>query len=304
MPKAAHIADGAAPLGARLAVAAIFVVNGALLGTWASRIPAVQEGLGLSPAELGLALTGVPVGLMPAVLAAGWLNTRRGSRSVTAWSAPLCCAALPPLALAPGLWWLALGLVAFGVASGTLDVAMNTEAAALERRHGRPLMSGFHGLFSVGGLAGGACGGLAAGRGITPLPHCVGAALLLGALALAATPRLLPTPAMPPSGPAFARPTQSLVGLGVVACCGLLIEGAMGDWSAVYLRDALAAAPGPAAAGFAAFSLAMAASRLAGDALTHRLGPARLVRLGALLASLASTTAGARPHVSPTVGPR
>src|SRR5436305_812736 len=168
------------PRMARLAVATAFFVNGAAQGGWVARIPAVQERLGARPGALGLALWGLPVGLLLVMPVVGWLLARYGSRSVTRAAALAYCAALPLLALAPGIAHLFAALLLFGACAGALDVAMNTAGAAVERLYGRPIMASFHGFFSVGGLAGAAVGGLLAARGVAPLPHllCGGVAVL------------------------------------------------------------------------------------------------------------------------------
>ena len=149
-------------------------------------------------------------------------------------------------------------------------------------------MSSFHAAFSFGGLAGAASGGLIAAAGVGLPAHLSGVAALS---ALAAGPiyaSLLPARADRGEAgtPAFARPTRALVGLGAIAFCVLLGEGAMADWSAVYLRGSLETGPGLAAAGYAAFSLTMATGRLFGDKLAEVLGPATLVRLGGIVAAL------------------
>ena len=289
------------PRMARLAVATAFFVNGAAQASWVARIPAVQERLGARPGALGLALWGLPVGLLLVMPAVGWLLARYGSRSVTRAAALAYCAALPLLALAPGIAHLFAALLLFGACAGALDVAMNTAGAAVERLYGRPIMASFHGFFSVGGLAGAAAGGLLAARGVAPLPHLLGAGLALGAAALAASSWLLPA-REPTAGraPVFARPTRPLLGLGLVAFCVLLGEGAVADWGAVYLRDGLGADLGSAAVGFAVFSLAMAAGRLAGDRVNRRLGPVRLVRLGGAVAGVGALAivAADRPAVA------
>jgi MFS family permease len=261
-----------------------------------TRIPAVQEKLGLGPGELGTALLGLPVGLVLAVPVTGWLIARFGSRAVVMAAGLVNCSMLPLPALATNLWFLLLALVAFGAGAGALDVAMNVEGVAVERGYQRPIMSSFHGLFSIGGFVGSAFGGLMASLGIGPTLHLLGAGALLGTLALAASRWLLPAGVNTMGqGPAFTRPTWALAGLGVVAFCVLLGEGAMADWSAVYLRRELGTEPGLAAVGFAAFSLMMAVGRLTGDRINQHLGPTTLVRLGGVLATtglLASLTTG------------
>jgi predicted MFS family arabinose efflux permease len=272
---------------ARATVSAVFFLTGAGFANWVVRIPAVQERLGLGAGALGVALLGVAVGALVAMPLTGRAVARRGSRPVTRVSALAFAAtlALPPLA--PNLALLTLALVALGAANGALDVAMNGQAAAVERQYGRPIMASFHALFSFGGLVGAALGGTVAAHGIGPAAHLAATAVAVCVAAVVVAPGMLPARAdATPDAPPFARPTRALLALGVVAFCVLFGEGAMADWSAVYLRDVTGAGPGFAAAGFATFSLMMAAGRSVGDALTIRVGAARLVRAGGTLAAL------------------
>ncbi len=274
---------------ARVAVAGVFFLNGAGVASWVVRIPAVQERLALSPGPLGLALLATAVGALVSMPLAGRWAVRAGSGPVTRLAAPAFAATLVLPALAPSLAALAAALAVLGAVNGVLNVAMNAQAAAVERAYGRPIMSGFHALFSAGGLAGAALGGAAAGAGVGPAPHLAGAALLVGAAAPLTARAMLPAGAdAAPAGraPARLRPTPHLLALGVLAFCVLVAEGAVGDWSAVYLGDVTRAGPGVAAAGYAAFSVTMALGRAVGDALTVRLGAPRLVRLGGALAAL------------------
>jgi MFS family permease len=273
---------------ARLAVLAIFFLNGFGFASWVVRIPAIQEKLALSEGLLGLALLGLAIGSLVSMPLAGWLVSRLGSRPVVGVTALLVSLVLVPLALVPNLALLFAALVMAGIAVGALDVSMNAQAVAVEKGYARPIMSSFHAAFSFGGLAGAVGGGLVASFGVGPLPHFSAAAVLAAAAALAAYNSLLPASADAGShgAPAFARPTRALLGLGIISFCVLLGEGAMADWSAVYLEGTLETGPGFAAAGYAAFSLAMAFGRLFGDGLTQRLGPARLVRLGGALAAV------------------
>jgi len=276
------------PRAARLAVVAIFSLNGVALGSWFVRIPAIQEKLGLGEGLLGVALLGAAVGALVSMPLAGALASRFGSRRVvgaTAFLLPLSVA-LP--ALAPGLLLLVPAIAVLGAANGALDVSMNSQAVAVEKGYGRPIMSSFHAAFSFGGLAGASIGGLVASAGVGPLPHLAAVAALCATAAVVAYRALLPASADAADGgaPAFARPTRALLGLGVISFCVLLGEGAMSDWSAVYLDGTLETGPGFAAAGYAAFSLAMAFGRLFGDGLAERLGPVRLVRACGALAAV------------------
>ena len=272
----------------RFAVLGIFFVNGVVIGTWVVRIPAIQQKLALSEGLLGLALLGTAVGALVAMPLVGALVSRFGSRRVVGTTALLLSLSLVLPALAPSLILLVPALAMIGAANGGLDVSMNAQAVAVEKGYGRPIMSSFHAAWSFGGLAGAAGGGILASVGIGPLPHFAAVAALSAIAFAAAYKKLLPShaDAAEDGAPAFARPSRALLGLGIISFCVLLGEGAMGDWSAVYLSSSLQTGPGFAAAGYAAFSLAMAFGRLFGDQFTERLGPARLVRSCGALAAI------------------
>lgn len=274
------------PAPARLAVTAIFFVNGMVIGSFAARIPAIKEGLGLSDGTLGLALLAAAVGALTCMPFAGGLVAQLGSRRMTTLGVLACCAALPLSALAPNLLLLAPALFALGASNGTLDVSMNSQGVAVEKLYRRPILSSFHAAFSFGALAGAVTGGAAAAAGISLRPHLIGVAAVLIPIAFVATRWLLPTSAdASDGGPSFARPSGRLVALGIVAFCGLVAEGAMSDWSAVYLNGPLKTNPAVAAWGFGAFSLTMALGRLVGDRLTEMWGPAVLTRRSGLVAA-------------------
>jgi predicted MFS family arabinose efflux permease len=278
-----------------VAVSVAFLVNGAAIANWVPRVPAVKAALGTSDGPLGLALLGLGVGAAAALLAAGRVVARFGSRPVTRAAGLALCAALLGPGLAGNLPMLALALALFGAASGLMDVAMNAHGALVERWYGRPIMSSLHGLWSVGGLVGAVTGGLAARAGWTPARHFAVAALCLGVLLVAGTWRLLPAsmdkapsgrgpaPRRRGSGMAWSPP---LLLLGVVGFSSFFGEGSAHDWSAIYMHDVLGTSPGTAATAFAAFSLSMAIVRFGGDRLSARLGPVRLVRASGLVAAV------------------
>ncbi len=276
-------ADGLS--AARRSVLGLFFLHGVVFSTWVSRIPAVQDNLHLSPAVLGLALLGVALGSVPSMPVTGYLIGRYGSRPVAAWSTLAFCASLPLMALAPDAWLLGLALMLYGAAAGAMDVSMNAHGIIVEANAGRPMMSTFHAMFSVGGIAGSAAGGFIARQAITPLVHFSAAAAIFIATSLLVIPGMLParTDAVP-HAPAFGRITRPVLVLGVLAFCFLLSEGVMADWTAVYLRSSVGTDAGLAALGYAFFSAAMTVGRFTGDWLTARLGRARLVRAGSLLA--------------------
>jgi MFS family permease len=254
------------------------------MASWASRIPTIQQQLHLDAGALGIALWGGAVGALSAFPITAWLIARLGSRTTTIIGGAVFCVSLVLLALAPNplLLWCALWL--FGAATSTTDIAMNAQAAAVEERYGRPIMSSFHGLWSVGSIAGASIGGIMAGLNIAPLQHFLTMFVVLCmAILLAGRWLLSIAPEPGKKTPIFVRPTKALLGLGFLAFCAFMCEGAMGDWSAVYLHGTLGTSTGIAAAGYAIYSLAMTIARLGGDRLTEILGPVRQVQLSGSL---------------------
>jgi len=274
------------PSAARLAVAALFYIQGAVFANWVARIPTVQQKLELSNGELGSVLLGMAVGAVVTMPATGWLLARFDSRVITTIAVLGYCMVLPLLALAPNVPLLEISLVLFGAFNGATDVSINAQGVDVEQRYGRPIMSSFHGMFSVGGMSCAAGSGVLAYLGVDPVLHLLGAGILLGIVVILASNWLLSPDIKTDSNeePVFALPTGALLGLGVVAFCGLLGEGAMADWSAIYLKKTVYTGPGLAAAGYAVFSMTMAVGRFLGDWLTQHLGPVWMIRLGGILA--------------------
>lgn len=289
---------------ARRAVSWLFLLNGMLFGTWVSRIPVVQERHDLTHGSLGVALLGMALGALVAMPLSGWASARLGSRRVAAFWTVVYAAVLPCLAIAPGVLWLKLGLFLFGAGHGGLDVAMNGQAVLVERRYHRPIMSTFHALFSAGGLAGATLGAGMAWLAVPVETHFLAvAALLGGTVVLIALRPLLPDDPVDSSGtgeissneevlPAKsglasipAAEMRRLIALGLLAFCIMMGEGAMADWSGLFLKQVTGAGDGLASAGYAAFSLAMMLGRFTGDSLTVHLGSERLVRGSGILAA-------------------
>ena len=286
---------------ARAAVGLGFMLNGAAFASWVVRIPDAQHHLGLTEGTLGLTLLGMSAGGFLAMTLSAALIARYGSRPV-AMGATLCfAAAMPGPALAPTPLALALVLFVLGSASSVMAVALNTQAAEVELRMGRPIMAGLHALFSLGGLVGAGLGGLAADASIGAVLHLGLTGVIVAVLTPVIAPLLLDLePDVAAAAPTRVRPARPLLFLGVVAFCVLFSEGAVADWSTIYLRDEAGAGPAQAAAGYAAFSLMMAIGRFVGDALTLRLGPVRLVRAGGATAAtgIALAIAQGDPWVS------
>jgi predicted MFS family arabinose efflux permease len=298
------------PRAARFAVATLFFLNGALFATWVARIPALQTRHDFNHGQLGLALLAVALGAIVAMPLAGKFITWLGSETVCKASALLFCAFLPVLLIAPNTPLFIVSLAFFGAAHGALDVAMNAHAVEVEKRYRTPIMSSFHALFSIGGLAGAAVGGGVAALGLTPLLHFSSIAILFTAVALAISPRLLKTTrqnndvssqvAHRPAHISSSR-SRGLAALGIVALCIMMGEGAIADWSGVYLRTIRASTESVAATGYAAFSIAMAFGRFFGDKCSLKLGAVRMVRTGGFTAAAGLIIALVVPGVAATL---
>lgn len=287
--------------GAHWAVAVAFTANGALLGTWAPRIPEVQSGLGAGHAMLGFVLFALAAGSLTAMPLTGWLLRRHGSARVLRATTVAAC-------LVPGLAGAAAGsvptlwpsLFLWGATLGAMDVAMNAQAVTVQQAHPRTVINGIHACFSLGGLLGAAAGSAAAALDVPLTGHLA----VTGVLALAACVPLLgrflppaaapsPVPDAVPDDPATAgRPpgTGALVLLCAAAFAAMLAEGASADWSAVRLRES-GVSLGAAGLGYTLFACTMLLGRALGDPLARRFGHARTVASAAVL-GCAGTVAG------------
>ncbi|MFZ0098092.1 MAG: MFS transporter [Gemmobacter sp.] len=288
------------PQKGRLAVASLFLVNGAIMGAWAPQIPQILPRHGIQEAVMGLLLLGLGLGAVSAMLFAGRLIHRFGSIAVVLGFAVALIAVFPLVALAPTIPSLALAMFALGAAAGCMDVAMNANAVEVERALGRAIMSSSHGFWSLGGFAGAAIGGwlIAAAGAVT---QAVLVSVALAAIIALAVPFLYHAPKAPAAeGGEAPRPSVLprsprvwLLGLTALLC--MTPEGAIMDWSALYLIDDLGVGTGAAGLGFALFSGAMATMRFAGDAVRNRFGAVRTLRVSALIAAVAMIAASLAP---------
>ncbi|MFI8357846.1 MFS transporter [Streptomyces cyaneofuscatus] len=273
---------------ARVAVAAVFAVHGAVTGSFATRVPWIQDHAGVSAGQLGLALAFPAIGASIAMPLAGRISHRFGARTALRGLLALWTLALILPALAPNLLTLCAVLFVYGATAGMSDVAMNALGVEVENRLDKSIMSGLHGMWSVGALIGSAAGTVAAHVGADARLHHTLAALVLTALGLLACRGVLDLRSEPDEEPPprFTLPPKSALIIGAVGFCAVFAEGASLDWSAVYLRDILGSSDGVAAASTTAFALTMAVARLAGDRIVDRFGAVRTVRVGGALATL------------------
>ena len=270
---------------ARVALTFVFLADGVMVGSWASRIPAVKDGLGLTTSQLGVALFAMSLGALVSMPLAGWLDERVGSARIALVALLGGGSSLWLAGVAGSLGALVGALALFGAGFGAVNVAGNAQGIALERAYARSILSSFHAAFSAGGLIGAAAGGLAAARGVEPPAHFAAVAVTLALVAFGAG-RLLPRADVGCETFALVRPPRALLLLGCAAFFTLLAEGAAADWSAVYLRGSLGSTAAFAALGYTAFSLAMVASRLAGDRLDETIGPAALAGGGGVVSAV------------------
>jgi len=295
---------------AHAAVAAVFAVHGAIAGSFATRIPWTQEHLTLSTGRLGFALAFAAVGASAAMPLAARISHRFGMRTALRGLVALYCLSLALPALAPGLPWLCAATFCFGASAGMTDVVMNAAGVEVEERLGRSVMSGLHGMWSVGTLLASVVGVAAAHADLDARVHLavMGAVLVpAGLFACAGVPDVRPGAGSGAGGgavveapPRFALPPRSALAIGAIGFCGVFAEGASVDWSGVYLRDVVNASHAVAAASYTALACTMAAARLLGDPVVRRFGPVRTVRAGGVLATaggLLVVTALSQPAV-------
>ena len=270
----------------RMATFSVFMINGAMIGTWVAHIPWLQDHLGISKATLGLCLLCMAAGALISMPLTGHVLDRRPSAKVTRASALVFCLMLPLPLLATGPYMLAGILFVFGAVNGVMDVAMNAHGVALERELPKPIMSSLHGGWSLGGFAAAGTVVIAATAGVDPRVESLVVGVVLWLAALWVTRKLGSASAHSKTATGFALPSRAVILIGGLCFLAMMIEGGIADWSGIYLRHDIGASTAAAAMAFTGFSLGMATARLGGDALNERLGAGRLLRGGMALVAI------------------
>lgn len=281
----------------RWAVAALFFANGFMVGSWAPQIPALVERLGISEFTLGLLILGFGLGAVAAMVNAGHLIARHGSQKTLLLFSLTTVVPLLLVALAPNVWLVAPALVYFGATIGAMDVSMNSNAVAVERKLGRAIMSSSHGFWSLGGFAGGGLGGILI-QNYGHLSHAIFATIVAGVIVAAAWAYVIPDrhPQAEEEKGSFRWPREGAIYLlGAIALICMNAEGAVLDWAALYLRQEQAADIATAGFAFAFFSGAMALMRFAGDGIRNRYGAVTTFRASNLIAATGMLVAGLSP---------
>ncbi|RCW25877.1 fucose permease [Ciceribacter lividus] len=283
----------------RWAVSLLFFLNGMMMGSWAPKIPLFAGALGLSEGGLGVMLFVFGAGSLLMMPIAGFQIARFGSRQVVQVATILFLPTIVGISLVGDIWTGVAAIFLFGGLTGAMDVAMNANAVEVERTMRRSIMSSCHAFWSLGGLVGSALGGYLIAL-VGDLAHSVLAATVALALFLIARPSILADRPHASEQRAKARlpltPLPWLVGL--VALFSMIPEGTTLDWGALYLRTELGASVSFSGFAFAAFSLAMAGMRFAGDLVRDRLGAVRTLRLCTAASFIGLVTAGLAPNLT------
>jgi fucose permease len=294
--------DGRDARRARVAVSALFLVNGALMANVLPRLPAIKAHLELTNTALGTAIAAMPVGGLLVGSLAGVLIVRYSSRRVTVGTGAAYGLLLGLIGLAPGWLALAATFLVLGMLDAVMDAAMNAHGIAVQRGYGRSILHGFHGWWSAGTLLGAGSGALAAALDVPLVVHLVVVGILLAGVSLAATQLLLrgrDVDAHEPGDSRMAivggttgtgrralRLLRLLAPLALIGILGVMLEDAASTWSTIYLTEVLGAAVGIAALAIVLYTAGMTVGRLTNDRWIDRWGDTAVARTGALVASL------------------
>ncbi|RTL57420.1 MAG: MFS transporter [Sphingobacteriales bacterium] len=288
----------------RIAVSGFFFVAGITFATWASRIPDIKEKLQLSDAGLGAVLFALPAGLMLSLPISGWLITKYGSRRMLITASLFYPLMLILLGAAATVTQLVAVLFLFGLFSNLCNIAMNTQAVAVEKFYGRSIMASFHGLWSLAGFSGAAIGSILVSNGVAPFLHFSiiwFVTLLLVILFQKYT--IAKDAGGTQAAPLLVKPDAAILKLGLIAFCGMMAEGAMADWSGVYLQNVVQVPKTLTTVGFVAYTAAMASGRFVADGLATRFGMKNILRWSGSLITGGLALAVLLPYiVTTTIG--
>lgn len=269
----------------RVSTRIIFFLAGLVTATWAVIVPFAKANTGVNDALLGTLLLCLGFGAMIAMPVTGVLTSRYGCRKIIAAAIVIILLSIPFLSIVSSPWLLGLCLLIFGIGTGITDCAMNVQAILVEKSADKPLMSGFHGLFSVGGIAGAGImtGLMSVGFGVVTSTFIIAALVLF--LLLLSYKALLPY-ANPAEGPAFATPRGAVLVIGAICFIIFMAEGTVLDWGALYLVESRNIPETLGGLGFATFATAMTLGRLTGDRVVSKFGALRVVTLGSAVAAI------------------
>jgi MFS family permease len=286
----------------RLAVSAFFFMHGLCFASWASRIPNIQESLALSASALGGVLFALPMGFFISLPFAGWLIGKAGSKKVVIPSAIFYSLSLVAIGASPTVLRLVASLFSFGFFANMLNISINTQAVLVEASYKRRLMATFHGLWSLAGFAGAAIGTWMIGHHVVPINHFVIiCAVFLVVLSIASFYLVKKDQATTEKRPLFAMPDRSLIGLGLIAFCSMMAEGAMFDWSGIYFSKVVQVESHLTGIGYTTFMIAMAGMRFVADGFSGRFGLKRILQLSGSLTTCGLLLSVIFPQLMPAL---
>lgn len=282
----------------RRAVSALFFMHGICFSSWASRIPHLQQKLGLNDAELGFLLFAIPVGRFVTMPLSGWLVSSFGSKKLAVASVTLCCVVLMCLGLVDNKWLFLCSLFLFGCSYNMVVISLNMQGVVLEKIFGRSIMASFHGLWSLAGFIGAVLATFLITQGISIFNHFVLVGLLVVGNVLLCY-RYLPQERTVPAGKrkVFALPQGQLLVLGLLAFCCLICEGTMYDWSGIYFSKMVTDNKDLGGIGYSGFMCAMAIGRFVSDWYVTRFGLEHTLKLSGVLIFVGLVTAVSFPHL-------
>src|SRR5882724_1582234 len=250
------------PRAGRFAVGAFFFLHGLCFSSWASRIPNIQQYFHLSDASLGSVLFAMPIGSFVTLPCCGWLITKNGSRNMVLIAAVIYSCMLAGIGYASTVGQLVICLFFFGSSGNLMNVAFNTQAIGVEKMYPKPIISSFHGIWSLAALGGASLGGWLMGSGISVATHFLSVAGACLLITIVCSRWLLnQDTGTEQKRVLFTRPEKSILNLGMIAFCSMMCQGAMFDWSGVYFKKVLSLDPAWIGTGFTAYMISMTTSR-------------------------------------------
>jgi MFS family permease len=282
----------------RIAVSSFYFCMGFSFASWASRIPDIKTNLHLSEAQLGTILLALPMGQLLTLPISGRLVTKYGSRTILSIAILLYAIELTNIGWAAKGWQLALALFVYGVVGNMTNISVNTQGILAEKAYGRPIMTSFHGVWSIAGFAGALTGLLMMNLKMTPHQHFFVVAAMVFVIAFTARKYLIPgTTPQAQKKKLFEKPEKILLQLGIVAFCSMSAEGAMFDWSGVYFKEVVKAPHSLVILGYASFMVMMAMGRFLGDRIIARIGRKKLLQISGILIVTGLMTAVLFPYI-------
>jgi MFS family permease len=290
------------PQANRKSVSMFFLMHGLCFASWASRIPTIQSTLKLSATDLGTILFALPAGFFISLPFAGRLIAKVGSKHAVILSSILYSLSLVSIGFVSSSVQVATSLLSFGFFANMLNISMNTQAVAVEESYKKRMMATFHGLWSLAGFAGAAIGTWMIGQVVPPLQHFIFICIIFLITIIICASRLVEKDKRNvEKNPILALPDKSLLGLGLIAFCSMMVEGAMFDWSGIYFANVVQANSDLAGTGYTTFMIAMAGMRFLADGLSGSFGLKRILQASGILSTIGLLLAVIQPQLIPAL---